>query len=262
MPRYARAVLGGTFDHLHVGHEALLATAFRLGRTVAIGLTTESYLAAHSKPGRGRIQPFAVRRRTLLRWLEREFPARAFEIRPLQDRFGRSVERGVGVLVVSADTVDGGRAVNHERRRRNVPQVPVAVVPLVLADDLLPVSSRRIRSGEIDRRGRRRSTIPIALEVGDRRDVPWVSRAIRSVFPRARLLYLRSAATGSSRRTETGAAPPDGLAISVSRRASGGWTVRESSDRIRLPARALDDATPALLSRGLRQMLRPGTPGL
>ncbi|MGA8664428.1 MAG: pantetheine-phosphate adenylyltransferase [Thermoplasmata archaeon] len=252
MPRYARAVLGGTFDHLHVGHEALLATAFQLGRTVAIGLTTEAYLAAHAKPGRGRIQSFRVRRSTLVRWLEREFPGRPFEIRPLEDRFGGSVERGVSVLVVSSDTADGGRAVNRERRRRNVPPVPVAVVPLVLADDLRPVSSRRIRSGEIDRTGRRRSPIPITLVVRDPRDLAWVTRGIRSAFPRARIIPPR-------RRTTSGAAAPlpEGLAVTVTRMSDRGWTIRESSDRIHLPARVLDDPTPALLARGMHDLLRP-----
>ncbi|MGP8073201.1 MAG: pantetheine-phosphate adenylyltransferase [Thermoplasmata archaeon] len=262
MPRFARAVLGGTFDHLHVGHEALLATAFRLGRTVAIGVTTDAYLASHPKPGRGRIQPFAVRRRALARWLERTFPGHPFEVRPLENRFGGSVERGVSVLVVSADTVEGGRAVNQERRRRGVREVPVAVVPLVLADDLRPLSSRRIRAGEVDRNGRRRADLPIRLDVGDRRDVPWATGAIRSVFPRAQFRFRSSSPSNDGARPPGPAvAPPDGLAISVVRRAGGGWAVRISSDRIHLPARVLDDATPARLRLGLAQMLRPASRG-
>ena len=36
--------LGGIFDHLHLGHQVLLQTAFKLGKHVAIGLSTENLL--------------------------------------------------------------------------------------------------------------------------------------------------------------------------------------------------------------------------
>ena len=33
--------LGGTFDQFHLGHVELIKTAFKFGKRVAIGLTTE-----------------------------------------------------------------------------------------------------------------------------------------------------------------------------------------------------------------------------
>ena len=254
MPRYARAVLGGTFDHLHVGHEALLGTAFRLGRSVAIGLTTERYLAAHPKPDGGVIAPFRLRRRALMRWLRRQFPGRSFTVHPLEDRFGGSVGPHVSVLVVSADTSAASDAVNAERVRRGLRPVPVVVVPLVLADDLRPVSSRRVRAGEVDRDGRRRTPLPVELRVEHAGALPWATRAVRSVFPRA---HVTSRVVRPSRDFSRDR-PRDGLRVEVRARARGGWTVVEAAPRMTLRPRPVDGPGPKEWERGMRELLRPG----
>ncbi len=114
MARYPVAVLGGTFDRLHIGHEALLNSAFRVGREVGIGVTTAAFLQGRAKPLGGRIAPYVQRRRALANWLRRHHPGRTWWIAPLDDPFGRSVEPGVDAMVVSVDTKGGGRAVNRE----------------------------------------------------------------------------------------------------------------------------------------------------
>jgi len=181
------AVLGGTFDHFHLGHATLLATAFRVGRSVSIGVTTDRFVAAHGKPFSHRIQSYRVRRQRLLRWIARQYRGRTYRVVPLEDGFGRSVENGVDVLVLSADTLAGGRAVNAERRRLGRRSVPLEVVPVALADDLRPISSRRVRAGEIDRAGRRRSRILVGVVTSDPTDRLAAVRVVRSVFPSARI---------------------------------------------------------------------------
>jgi pantetheine-phosphate adenylyltransferase len=247
MPRYGTAVLGGTFDHLHVGHEALLATAFRLGRRVAIGVTTPAYLAAHPKPDGDRIQSYATRRRNLERWISARFPGRAFVLRPLADGFGGSVGPGVGVLVISADTLAGGRAVNRQRRRLGRRAVPLAIVPLALADDLQPVSSRRIRAGEIDRRGRVRGPIDVSLRVPPA-DQAWARRAVRAAFPKARFSSGRARSEGP-------------LTVTVRRRAHGVREVALRRGPVRLAPRVVPDVPPRLAAQALRRYLRPSVGG-
>ena len=110
MPRFGRVVLGGTFDRLHVGHEALLSTAFRAGGSVAIGVTTDGYLERHPKPASERIAPYRRRRAALVRWLAARYPRSRWTVVPLEDTFGRSVEDGVDALILSADTRAGGRS--------------------------------------------------------------------------------------------------------------------------------------------------------
>jgi pantetheine-phosphate adenylyltransferase len=247
--RYRLAVLGGTFDHLHIGHHAMLAMAFRVGDSVAIGLTTDRFIADHPKPDAACIQSFAVRRSALTRWIRRNFPGHSWRVVPLEDTFGRSVEPEVDVLVVSRDTLAGGRAVNRERRRLGRPPVPIVVVPLALADDLEAVSSRRVRAGAIGTAGQRFTPIRINVAVGDPRDVGPAGRAVRRVFPQARVVEAIV-----SRRAVL---PSADLTVRVDRRGRTGWDAWERSPRVRLTPRRIRGTRPVDLERGLLALLRP-----
>lgn len=264
MRRRRLAVLGGTFDHLHVGHHALLASAFRVGDEVAIGVTTDPFVVRHPKPFPERMQTYATRRAALARWIRANYPGRKWRTVPLRDPFGGSLEPRVGVLVVSRDTERGGRAVNRERRRLGRAPVPIVTVPLVLADDLEPVSSRRIRSGEIAANGRRLAPIRIALFANNPHDRAAAKRAIVQVFPRARIEGgSRSGLPRRMDRTKPGARArqagnrlPD-LDLRISRRAPAGWKAVERSRAVRLRPRFIPGSRPADLERGLRRLLRP-----
>lgn len=188
MPRgVARVVLGGTFDRLHAGHQALLGAALRAGGPVAIGLTTDAYLRAHPKPDGRSIAPYSVRRRALRAWLRRAAPGGRWAVVPLNDPFGRSILPGAKVLVASVGTHRGAGAVNRERRRRGLPPLRTILVPLVLADDLLPITSTRVRAGIIDPQGRRRTPLRLAVWSSSDSALGSFSRAVRSVFPRGRV---------------------------------------------------------------------------
>jgi len=263
--RYRFAVLGGTFDHLHVGHQALLSTAFRVGDEVAVGLTTDRFVSDHPKPLPRRIQPFTARRAALVRWVRQNFPDRKWRLVPLESPFGRSVDLGVDALVVSRDTVAGGRAVNRERRRLGRPSIPLVIVPLALADDLEPVSSRRVRAGVIGTDGRRRAPIRVAVSADDPTGHVAAVRAVRRVFPRARIvrettLRRRSGgpvARGTERALASRNAPPADLTVRVARRGPSGWTAIERSPRVRLRPRVIPGSRPSELERGLVGLLRP-----
>jgi pantetheine-phosphate adenylyltransferase len=264
MRRYPVAVLGGTFDHLHVGHHALLSTAFRVGDGVGIGLTTDRFVASRPKPLPTRIQPFSVRRAALVRWVRRNYLGRRWWLVAIEGPFGRSIEPGVDALVVSPETLAGGRAVNRERRRLGRRPVALVRVPLALADDLEPVSSRRIRAGTIRPDGRRLSPIRILVTTSDPRERAIVERAVRRVFPRARIAaptaHRSKPRTVAPRPAGTRAsplAPPWDLSVRVSRRNTGGWVASERSPRVRLRARVVPGSRPTDLEWGLVALLRP-----
>ena len=263
MVRYGRVVLGGTFDRLHVGHAALLRTAFRLGREVAIGVTSPRYLSAHPKPGATAITPLAIRRRALAAWLTRNYPRRPRRIVPIDDPYGGAASDDFDALVVSADSLGGGAAVNRERARRGLPPVALVVVPTVLADDLEPVSSRRVRSGTIDRWGRRRSPITVGVAAEDRRDLPPAARAVRRAFPTGRVTKAlgRRPSPGPAalraRRLARRALAGRELGVGVVRGATGGWQVALHGPMVALDPRAVLGRTPVELEGGLYRMLRP-----
>ncbi|HTT16994.1 MAG TPA: pantetheine-phosphate adenylyltransferase [Thermoplasmata archaeon] len=262
MRPFRSVVLGGTFDRLHVGHEALLATAFRLGDHVAIGLTSRAFLAEHPKPAGTRIGSPAARRRALERWLAARYPARRWTIVPIDDRFGSSADAPADALVVSVDTMEGGRAVNRERARRGHPPLALVPVPLVLADDLEPVSSRRIRAGAIDRNGRRVG--PVAVGVAVRGEVPEaaVRAGIRRAFPRARLFFARPRRGPPSdpRRLALDAARTRDVGLGMVARRSGGWAVAVRGRHVTIGPFRLYGASAAALERSLAGLLRAPPP--
>ena len=145
--------LGGTFDPVHDGHLALFRRAFELG-DVTVGLTSDD-LAPETRHVDRYVRPYEERKRDLqaeLELLAEEYD-REFEIRKLDRPTGIATEPGYDALVVSPETVDGGKRINDLRVERGLPPLEIEVVDHVPADDGERISSTRIVRGEIDRHG-------------------------------------------------------------------------------------------------------------
>jgi len=170
-----RVAMGGTFDILHDGHRALLGAAFTLHPgAVLIGLTTDRF----ARESRREVNAYAVRERNLRRLLRARGWTR-FAIDPIDDVFGPADDRpDLDVLVVSAERAHVGRELNEARERKGLRPLEVRPVPMVLAEDGLPIQSRRIRARVIDAHGTRRT--PIRVHVGS--DNPVKIRAVRRVL--------------------------------------------------------------------------------
>ncbi len=262
--RVDAAVLGGTFDRLHRGHEALLGAAFDRARTVGIGLTTDGFLARHPKPFAGRLRPFAARRRSLARWLAARYARDRYRIVPLEEPFGGSLSPGLDMIVVSEETLAGARAVNRERRRLGRRRLRVVVVPTVLGEDLRPIAGRRIREGLESPAGRRRRPLRVVLDGADAVTEGRVRAALKDAGLPARITRRRAA-----RRPPSGT--PRSLLAAARRLATEGdlaIVVRvDRAGRIRLaaatPERALGvgtfPATGGVLGR-LRRWRGPPVP--
>ncbi len=154
MKRFKLVAVGGTFDELHKGHEALLSKAFEIGGFILIGLSTNDLVSRMGKPYQA--SPYEERMKALnelLRsrgWLERS------EVIPLNDPYGAALfDERIEALVVSRETEPRAHEINEGRRARGLHPLDVVVVEMVLAEDGLPISTRRIKRGEIDREGKR-----------------------------------------------------------------------------------------------------------
>ncbi|MGI0005996.1 MAG: phosphopantetheine adenylyltransferase [Nitrososphaera sp.] len=150
MARFRVVATGGTFDEIHAGHIALLAKAFEIGRHVIIGVTSDQFVK-HKKLN----HPFEERAASLKKIIKQEFGDVDYEIAKLDSEFGPAVTTGdVGALVASAETAAKGSRLNEVRAESGLAPVEVVTVDLVKAEDGKPISSTRIRAGEIDWRGR------------------------------------------------------------------------------------------------------------
>jgi pantetheine-phosphate adenylyltransferase len=143
---------GGTFDEIHAGHVALLSKAFQAGSKVIIGVSSDEFA---KKRGKRLNHDFGERVENLKKMIRKEFGNVSYEIAKLDGDFGPAVTTGdVGALVASHETQAKGRLLNEMRAKKGLKPVEVIAVELVKAEDGSPISSTRIRAGEIDSRGR------------------------------------------------------------------------------------------------------------
>ena len=149
--KYQSVAVGGTFDHIHLGHKALLQRAFEVAELVFIGLTSDRFVALE---GKKTVHDFGTRKIYLEEFLSRTYPGRRFVITALDSKFGAGIfTENIEAIVVSAETLPNVDAANKKRSQMGLPKMKIEIVPMVLASDGKRISSTRIRAGEINSEG-------------------------------------------------------------------------------------------------------------
>jgi pantetheine-phosphate adenylyltransferase len=144
--------VGGTFDEFHKGHEVLLLKAFEVGERVKIGLCSEDFVKRLNKPHI--TAPYSQRLKDLRAFLLRNGLAKRAEILSIDDPFGVTLsDRSLDGIVVSRETESTALLINKKRGESELPPLAIIVISMVPSDNHIPVSTTRIRCGEIDREG-------------------------------------------------------------------------------------------------------------
>lgn len=144
--RYKKVAVGGTFDKFHNGHKKLLTTAFEIAEFVEIGVTSDAFGGL-----KGNIDSCEERMRNLKSFFKDKSN---FIIVPLDDPYGTTVyDEDFDAIVVSEETEPTAVKINEIRVSKGMAPIDIVVVSFVLAYDGIPISSTRIRRGEINKYG-------------------------------------------------------------------------------------------------------------
>jgi pantetheine-phosphate adenylyltransferase len=152
MKKYKKAAVGGTFDELHKGHKKLLEKAFEIGQKVVIGLSSDEFVSKMSKPHKtASYEERLTELKTFL--IEKDLDAEADIVR-LEDPYGLTISGDdLEALVVSKETEKTALKINSIRIKAGLQPLKIVTVKMVPAENKVPISTTRIRTGEIDRNG-------------------------------------------------------------------------------------------------------------
>jgi len=138
--------LGGTFDQFHLGHADLIRTAFRYGKHVAIGLSTEKLL--ENKILKNKIQSYSQREENLKLYIHKEIGVseQYYTIIPLKDPFGPAItDKNLQAHVSSMETYKIAIKINEIRIKNGLQPLVLIIIPIILDKFGSKYSSSRIR---------------------------------------------------------------------------------------------------------------------
>ena len=153
--QWNNVVLGGTFDHFHKGHKALLAKAFEVGKKVTIGIATEEIYK--DKFLSKIVESFEVRKKSVEKFIKKylmDVDGRLGDIISFSEfTGGADKKKDIDAIVVSKVTYPNALKINQLREKNKLPLLEIIVINDVLTEDGKLISSERIRAGEINRNG-------------------------------------------------------------------------------------------------------------
>ena len=149
---FETVAIGGTFEVIHLGHILLFDTAFRIGKKVIVGITSDSFVKKIYK--KHKISKFSDRVKRVENYLRSKGVLERAEFIKLEDPYGPTItDPSIDALVVSEETLKVGLEINKIRFSKGYKHLVIVVVNMVLAKDDLPISTTRILNGFIDDKG-------------------------------------------------------------------------------------------------------------
>jgi pantetheine-phosphate adenylyltransferase len=151
MRRFKVVAVGGTFDHLHEGHKALLRKACEVGERVIVGIATEKLL--EKKVRKEQIYPYEKRVSDVKEFLAFEGCLDRVLLVPISSQFGTTDKNSeIDAIVVSEETAPVAKSINQARIKRGFQPLHKVVIKMVLGTNGKPIKSTTLRQIEADQR--------------------------------------------------------------------------------------------------------------
>ncbi|KAJ2081019.1 hypothetical protein H4R24_002634 [Coemansia sp. RSA 988] len=130
-PSYSHVAVGGTFDHLHVGHKILLtATALAATKRVVCGISADALLV--NKKYKELLESYRMRELNVLLFLRKIRKDLIVELVPIYDPYGPTAsDASIGALVVSKETLQSANALNVRRRENHMSPMHLMSIDLL-----------------------------------------------------------------------------------------------------------------------------------
>jgi len=167
-----KVCLGGTFNRLHKGHMSLLTRAFKVGDEVFIGITNDEMASA----SRTKLLPFEERKAGIEAYVSKF--NKPYTIKAIDDLYGQAAELDLDAIIVSKPKISEAELINERRENAGLKPLDIIVMPLILADDGLPLSATRVVEKQVDTRGHLLRAVRV--NVGSKNPVKM--EAVRSIF--------------------------------------------------------------------------------
>ena len=150
--KFKIVAVGGTFDEFHKGHRFLLIKAFEIADHVQIGLSSDRFVKKLSKPHL--TATYDQRLNDLKNFLRKTNLMERATIVPLDDPFGVTLSNGgLEAIVVSRETEPMALKINQKRTALGRNPLAVVAIDMIASENHFPISTTRIRCGEMDREG-------------------------------------------------------------------------------------------------------------
>jgi len=150
--KHHHVIIGGTFDHFHLGHKKLIDKAFRLGRRITTGISKKSLFK--NKLLALTIEDYTTRKKNIVEYLKKNNWQDKVKFKPIVNFFGTTlIDKTIDAIVVSKLTKRNALIINQERKKIGFPELKIIIVDDILACDGHLLTSEKIRMGEIDRKG-------------------------------------------------------------------------------------------------------------
>lgn len=150
--QFDHIVAAGTWDHFHQGHEDFLSQAFKISKRVTVAITRGEMARVKEYPSQ--VEPLGERARVIKKFLKTKKLSKRAKIAIIKDIYGPAItDKTLQGILVTGLTFSGGKEVNHKRQQLSLPPLQLIKVPFTKTEDKIEISSRRIRAGEIDRKG-------------------------------------------------------------------------------------------------------------